>query len=265
MDQFGPFSYDQFHARMLQRGASSLNADLELSGSDERIEIETDVFNVLKEEYPSQPSHYAGFVITGAKASAYDNTPWITRLSREIRRLHGLGSARMVGICFGHQMFAQCLGGRVERNVRGWELAHSTIQLSTVGQKHLRTDRSQLDIFQAHQDHVTRLPDGFDVVAHNEVTPIQGMVSRCGNAFSVQGHPELFPRILRPIISTKPVGEAAQAHALASLSRPTHRLFLARHIVHFLSRGSPTSLVPSAPVHIRLSQMALRSARTMCL
>ena len=55
-----------------------------------------------------------GFIITGSKSSAYDDKQWIRDLEGLIQRLHA-ARKKMVGICFGHQVVAQALGGVVSK------------------------------------------------------------------------------------------------------------------------------------------------------
>ena len=70
------------------------------------FDIET--FDVAAGTTPVDPSHDA-YLITGSPAGVYDPLPWIADLSRFIRSADG---SKMVGICFGHQIMAEALGGR---------------------------------------------------------------------------------------------------------------------------------------------------------
>ena len=58
-------------------------------------------------------------VITGSKKSVYDDEPWIHDLSNFVLQLHE-HKKKTVGICFGHQLIAQALGGRTEAADAGW-------------------------------------------------------------------------------------------------------------------------------------------------
>ena len=67
------------------------------------------------------PCAGAGFIITGSSSSVTERAPWMLRSEDLIRRIVAAGTP-LFGICFGHQMVAQALGGRVAKNPRGREI-----------------------------------------------------------------------------------------------------------------------------------------------
>lgn len=79
--------------------------------------------------------------------NAFDNDPWIIRLTEYIRAVldnippppppttSSTKQTPVIGICFGHQIVARALGVFVERNPQGWEVSVNEIGLSEVGQK----------------------------------------------------------------------------------------------------------------------------------
>lgn len=73
-------------------------------------------FDVQAGELPEPGAHHA-YLITGSPAGVYDPLPWIGPLQQFIRDAK---DARMVGVCFGHQVMAEALGGHVEKSDRGW-------------------------------------------------------------------------------------------------------------------------------------------------
>ncbi len=77
-------------------------------------------YRVRDGDLPEAPDAHPAYVITGSSAGVYDDLPWIAPLEDFIRAVHG--RARMVGVCFGHQVMAQALGGRVEKSSKGWGL-----------------------------------------------------------------------------------------------------------------------------------------------
>ena len=81
-------------------------------------DLELRPFDVVGGELPDGPEVCDGWVCTGSRHSAYDDLPWIADLQAFIREVAAAGRP-FVGICFGHQVLAQALGGRVER-ASGW-------------------------------------------------------------------------------------------------------------------------------------------------
>src|SRR5690242_16651139 len=78
--------------------------------------FEIERFDVQAGELPDAGAHDA-VLITGSPAGVYDGFPWIVDLSDFIRAAR---DSKMVGICFGHQVMAEALGGHVEKSERGW-------------------------------------------------------------------------------------------------------------------------------------------------
>ena len=69
------------------------------------------IFDVVEGEYPSKRDEYDGYIITGSRLSVYDDEQWIADLEEYIRQLHKYQKP-LIGICFGHQLIAQALGGK---------------------------------------------------------------------------------------------------------------------------------------------------------
>ena len=74
------------------------------------------------------------FIITGSKYSVYDNNAWILELEHFIKEIIAANKP-ILGICFGHQIIAKCLGGIVEKNALGWELGSYNLKLTDAGSK----------------------------------------------------------------------------------------------------------------------------------
>ena len=72
-----------------------------------------DVYNVTREQFPDAASDCDAYVITGSKADAFDDEPWILQLLAFVRELQQR-RIRLLGICFGHQIIARALGGEFD-------------------------------------------------------------------------------------------------------------------------------------------------------
>lgn len=85
-------------------------------------------FDCVKGELPGESDFDTcqGFIISGSRYSVYDNYNWIFDLKIKIREMNRL-NIKMIGICFGHQIIINALGGRVEPNEYGWEVSVNPI------------------------------------------------------------------------------------------------------------------------------------------
>ena len=78
--------------------------------------FEIESFDVQAGKLPEAGAHHA-YLLTGSPAGVYEPLQWIPRLMDFIRSAR---DGKMVGICFGHQIMAEALGGRVEKSDKGW-------------------------------------------------------------------------------------------------------------------------------------------------
>lgn len=68
--------------------------------------------------------------------SAYEDKDWILKLCDYVRWIYEEHpSKKIIGICFGHQIIALALGGTVDLNPKGWEIAVREVQLSDRGKE----------------------------------------------------------------------------------------------------------------------------------
>ncbi|KAN0016162.1 hypothetical protein ACTFIU_006121 [Dictyostelium citrinum] len=93
------------------------------------VEVITTRYSAVQKEWPIDPLSYDGYIITGSASSAYDNNEWILLLKERIIELDR-HEMKMCGICFGHQILVESLGGKIEKNTKGWELGQYTVPLN---------------------------------------------------------------------------------------------------------------------------------------
>jgi len=94
-----------------------------------------------------------------------------------------------VGICFGHQLIAESLGGKVikaEEKGRGLGVQTWEIKSQTPWMK--ETSTNPLSLNACHQDQVIKLPADSDVLLGSDFCPIAGFQK--DSMLGIQGHPE---------------------------------------------------------------------------
>lgn len=181
-------------------------------------------WSVVDGEFPSGPHDAEGWLITGSRHGAYEDHPWIPPLEALIRDIFREG-VPLVGICFGHQIVAQALGGTVEKYPGGW----------SVGRAEYHWNGETVALNSWHQDQVTQRPEGAEVVATSPFCENAALVYG-DRIFTVQAHPEFTGPFLHDLIETRgrglvpdPLLDAAQA----SLEHPVDDRKLADRIARF--------------------------------
>ena len=161
-----------------------------------------------------------GFIITGSKSSAYDDKQWIRDLESLIQKLHA-ARKKMVGICFGHQVIAQALGGLVSKSEKGWGVGINIYKFA--GAPFHRAEAGELKLIASHQDQVSVLPPGARNVVSNTHCENAGFVMG-DHIFTLQGHPEFVPDYSEAIMAFRfdMIGGDRVAEGRASLEMHQH-------------------------------------------
>ncbi|MEL6958871.1 MAG: type 1 glutamine amidotransferase [Pseudomonadota bacterium] len=165
-----------------------------------------ETFSVVDGDFPDGPDVCDGWLITGSKHGAYEDHPWIPPLETLIRDVYRLGLP-LVGICFGHQIIAQALGGKVEKFAGGWAVGRQTYDWSG----------EEIALNAWHQDQVVSRPDDAKPIATNAFCENAALVYG-DRAFTVQAHPEFDAGVIDGLIRTRgsavptPLIEGAKAN-----------------------------------------------------
>lgn len=179
---------------------------------------------------PDTPDACDGWLITGSKHAAYEDHPWIPPLEDFIRAVHAAGLP-MVGICFGHQIMAQALGGRVEKFTGGWD----------VGQSRYSMDGQDMTLNAWHQDQVTAPPDKAEVVGTSAFCRYAAL-QYGARMYSLQAHPEFGNRMIELLLDLRGPGlvpDTQLQSARAALDTPVNAGPVARRIADALGKGGP--------------------------
>jgi GMP synthase (glutamine-hydrolysing) len=147
------------------------------------LDADLEVFHCPSGEVPPD-FRYDGCVVTGSRASVYWDEPWIGDLKRWVGDAVEAGLP-FLGVCFGHQLLADVLGGRVEA-MEEYEIGYRGVTHD--GETPLLAGiDEEFTVFTTHSDRVAEAPPGADVFAANDYG-IHGF--RRGRVFAVQFHPE---------------------------------------------------------------------------
>lgn len=172
---------------------------------------------------------YDVFVFTGSPAGVYEDFPWIRHAEEVVQQAHEAGKV-LIGICFGHQLIAQALGGKVVNSEKGW--GAGVHEVAVVDREPwmapaLPEDRTSLNVLVSHQDQVIEPPAGAKTLISTEFCP-HSMLRLGDTVLTMQGHPEMVKGIVEVILESRreKLGETVYTEAWKSLDKDLdHGLF----------------------------------------
>ena len=199
------------------------------------VDVEWRTYRVYDGELPDAIDECDGYITTGARSGAYDGDAWISLLEKFIRRMVG-SRTPLVGICFGHQLIAQALGGEVKKWGKGWGIG---INDHTIGNgidyAWMQPTLKRFTIPVCHQDQVVSLPDGARLLASNGHCE-NFMVQFNDNMLGLQGHPEFHPDYIEVLLELRReiITGQVREDAVRSLTREHDNPRIMKWIANFL-------------------------------
>lgn len=188
-------------------------------------------YDVEAGEFPVDPADHGAYLITGSPAGVYEDLPWIAELIAFLKRARG--KARLVGVCFGHQVMAEAFGGHVEKSARGWGAGLMTYPI--VSQQPWMDTVSLISVPASHQDQVVLQPPATEVVASSLFTPYAALAWTDQSAISFQFHPEFEPAFAKALIEQRYDRVPDPDAAIASLDAPNDNARVGDWIRRFLA------------------------------
>jgi len=190
-----------------------------------------------QQQLPTNPDTYDAFIVTGSRHNAYDIDPWIIDLKHFIQQLQQQ-KRKCLGICFGHQIIAEALGGKVEKNEKGWGIGVGTFSIEKPP-AWIETSQHAFNILISHQDQVSLLPDGATRIATNSFCPNGGYFIE-NHIFCLQGHPEFNREYIQFLIAKRhsAIGHEKVTSAHKQLNEMIIDKSLGKWIYNFISLKS---------------------------
>ncbi|WP_347266199.1 type 1 glutamine amidotransferase [Paracoccus sp. (in: a-proteobacteria)] len=155
-------------------------------------------YHVEEMQFPTGVHDAEGWLLTGSRHGVYEDLAFIPPLEDFIRAAYA-AHVPMVGICFGHQIIAQALGGEVVKYPEGW----------AVGAQDYDFEGENMTLNAWHQDQVVRPPAGARVVASNAFCENAALVYD-DRAFTVQAHPEFGDAFVAGLIGHRAKGKVPE-------------------------------------------------------
>ncbi|RMF39054.1 MAG: type 1 glutamine amidotransferase [Alphaproteobacteria bacterium] len=203
---------------------------------------EAEFFSVplIEGAHPERPEQADGWIVTGSRHGVYDDLPWIGPLRDFLRDARRQG-VPVAGICFGHQILAEALGGKAELSDRGWAVGLERYRV-TARPGWMQPWQDHFAGLAMHRDQVTALAPDASLLAAGANCPFAALAygdPEAPDAISVQTHPEFTPDFLRELIIFRRgtvVPEEVADRALASLDAAPDNALWAEWLAGFFRR-----------------------------
>lgn len=182
-------------------------------------QTEISLYDLTSDQFPVDLHACDGYIITGSRQSVYEDIPWIHTAKQIVKDLYA-AKIPTIGICFGHQLIAEALGGKVEKaedkgwgiGVHHWQIKNNTDWMTGIG------NESSFSLLASHQDQVVKMPKESSLIASSDFCPIAGF--QIGVMLTLQGHPEFSPEYTKALINSRldRIDKDTSDKALATLS-----------------------------------------------
>jgi GMP synthase-like glutamine amidotransferase len=190
-------------------------------------------FDVVNGRLPGHADDCDAYLTTGSKFSVYDDVPWIRDLQAFVRDLYAREKV-YVGVCFGHQMLGQALGGRVEKAPVGWCVGRHTFSILK-REPWMEPFQEKYSLHMMCQDQIVELPPDSTVLAATADCPV-GMIRVGERMLGLQAHPE-FPMAYEKALMedrVERIGAEKVRAGLASLGPGLDAVLVAGWITRFI-------------------------------
>ncbi len=204
-----------------------------LHAKDESLRFTTYV--CFDDHFPSDITCCDAWLITGSKSACYENLPWMLKLEDLIREFY-INGVPCIGVCFGHQIMALALGGKVEKSPKGWGVGTATIKLCD-NLPWMQPFKDQLNIPVSHQDQIVKLPDEANIIGGSDFCPYF-LLNYGTSLMSIQGHPEFSKSYAEALIHErkKDIGQKRSKQALESLNKSADSMLFAQWMLSFITQ-----------------------------
>lgn len=182
------------------------------------------------------PRSVSGVVVTGSGAMVTDRLQWSETTARWLRRAVD-ADIPVLGVCYGHQLLAHALGGRVDYNPRGREMGSVRIERSSATVPDALFDSAPLafDAQATHLQTVLEPPRDAVVLARSSLDDCQA-VRFAPRAWGLQFHPEFGAREMRAYIRARDGALADEDFDVAAMLREVRATPQARSVLRRFAR-----------------------------
>jgi GMP synthase-like glutamine amidotransferase len=188
-------------------------------------------------EKPPEADAFDGYLCTGSRCSVYEDRPWIASLKNLVREVQR-SRKPFVGVCFGHQMLAEALGGKVEKAPQGWGVGVHDMDIVRP-ENWMSPQQSHCKLQYMHADQVQRMPPQSTLLASAEHCPVA--MFRVGETMlGIEGHPEFPASYVEALLLERRerIGDDVVTAALDRIRERTDEKIAGRWVSNFLETAA---------------------------
>ncbi len=218
------------YAEMIETGFATTDGDLSFH-----------TYHADEGQLPESTDECDAYILTGSRHSVFDTDElWINPLRDFIVRLHK-AKIKAIGICFGHQLIAEAMGGKVERANCGWQIG---VHRAIIQQQadFMQPKMATFYVTMMCEDQIQTLPENATVLAKSD--GCEYMMLQYNNHFlSIQGHPEFsldFAKALVNICQDDFPAKRLEKGLSSFSENDTNGELLFRWFVNFLTADNET-------------------------
>ncbi len=207
--------------------------------------IEWKSYSIHQDEFPASATECDAWLITGSKHGVYEDFAWIGKLEEFIRDIV-LAKKKLIGICFGHQIIAQAMGGKVVKSDKGFGIGGQGYtldlppELINLAPQKL-TKKTNIRVNAMHGDQVVKMPKTAQLIASSDFCELAGFYYPEG-ILTVQPHPEfgnefsndlinLRSKLYKDWATTPPLNTAMQEK-----NQPNDSLEISQLLLNFMTK-----------------------------
>ncbi len=197
--------------------------------------IEFRIYDAFNGEFPESIDDCEAYMSTGSGFSVYDEIDWVLQLKEFVFQLFK-NQKKFVGVCFGHQMIAEALGGKVLKYEKGWNVGIHPFEILT--------EESWMDPFQKKfnllmmcQDQIVRMPANSKILAQADDCSV-GMFKVENSMLGIQAHPEFSNDYEKAFMLSRAdrIGKEKVQKAIESLENSPDKSLVSDWIMNFLAK-----------------------------
>ena len=194
-----------------------------------------ELFDICNREFPSSANICDAWLITGSKYSVYDELDWIIWLKGFVREIES-ADKHCIGVCFGHQMLGEAMGGKVKKSENGWCVGVHQFE-AIKNENWMVPFQHDVNLLMSCQDQIQVLPPNSKVIASAPKCPV-GIIQIGDKMLGIQGHPEFSAEYVKFLMESRinKIDESVIEEGINSLQLPIHNITVGGWINYFLNQ-----------------------------